>query len=156
MVQVTRKAINYRREAEHMQFLRDLSSRLLKPLLVELGSEAARVDCIFVEPKVHGMYGEQNSSSPDMIVLYRDTKYRLLLLEAKSVHSVTGLDRLEYQLTNLHGCLNADKTLHPNLAAFLTQQKVSREIFDACSIKIVGVYRTRQGGFRIYHQETLR
>lgn len=140
--------------AAHEALLEALSNpaKLLPKLFLDLGIEKYVVREVFVEPR--GFPGVKEIS-PDLVILYTNPDFNLLLVEAKSSNHSEALIRLEQQLYDLKGVVSesgdVDSTFYHTLGG-----RIPYETLQSCGIIAVGVFGTKSHSFKLYKTENIK
>jgi hypothetical protein len=88
------------------------------------------------------------------IVEYNNHSINLLLVEAKARMSYEGSVKLEQEVHYLRHFI--ESPFGQDSLYYLLDKKIPSDILKSCGVQGVGVYATKQGGFRIHRVERLR
>ena len=145
------RKIEKRKRDGHSRFLKDLSTRHIPRLFSEIGILEYKVTHKFIEPVGPSW---QREVSPDLIVAYNNDNLNILMVEAKAKMSRLGSFKLKEQLAYLRHFV--DSPSGAESLYYLLEEKIPLQKLECCGIITAGVYATKQRGFKIYAQETLR
>jgi hypothetical protein len=146
-----RRIYEKKKRDNHDRFLNDLSTVLLPKLFRILEINDYEVKQIFKEPRGNP---PREEVSPDLVIFYKNSLDNILMVEAKVSTSLLGLHNLSEKVSYLTHFVR-DKGGIESLFDILNEE-VPLDILKYCHMQAAGVYKTKQGGFKIHDYKTLR